>query len=85
MQEPFGFTSAAEGFVFLGACLAGFVYGKILFRDGWVAMRNRVWKRARLIYAVHISLVLLMGLIALCLSSRLPRWRTISTALSRIH
>ena len=28
MQEPFGFTSAAEGFVFLGACLAGLFTGK---------------------------------------------------------
>ena len=26
LQEPFGFTSAAEGFIFLSACLAGLAW-----------------------------------------------------------
>src|SRR5258708_30844937 len=57
LQEPFGYTSAAEGFVFLGACLAGFVYGKTYLRADWRAMAPRAWIRAREIYFVHFVLV----------------------------
>jgi hypothetical protein len=63
-QEPFGFVSAAEGFVFLGACLAGFVYGKTYVRDGWTAMSQRVWKRLTQIYQVHLGLLLPIALLA---------------------
>src|SRR5215471_1138604 len=46
-QEPFGFVSAAEGFVFLGACLAGFIYGKTYLQGGSRVMSQRVWTRAK--------------------------------------
>ncbi len=57
LHEPFGYLSAAEGFVFLGACLAGFVFGKIRRRDGASAMRARVYARVRRIYQTHLALV----------------------------
>ncbi len=72
LQEPFGYTSAAEGFVFLGACLAGFVYGKTYLRADWAAMARRAWIRARQIYFVHLALVVPFALFAWALGDRLP-------------
>ena len=64
LQEPFGFTSAAEGFIFLSACLAGMVFGKSYLRGGWTEMSNRVWNRAKLVYIVHLAVLLPVALIA---------------------
>ena len=64
LREPFGFTSAAEGFIFLSACLAGLVYGKIYNNKGWEPMSTKVWRRARLVYIVHLSLLLAVVLTA---------------------
>ena len=58
LREPFGFASAAEGFIFLSACLAGLVYGRIYTNKGWEPMSIKVWRRARLVYIVHLSLLL---------------------------
>ena len=64
LQEPFGFTSAAEGFIFLSACLAGMVYGKIYLLNGWSEMSGRVWNRAKLVYIVHMAVLLSVALTA---------------------
>ena len=64
LQEPFGFTSAAEGFIFLSACLAGMVYGKTYLKGGWTEMSRRVWNRAKLVYVVHLAVLLPVALIA---------------------
>ena len=64
LQEPFGFTSAAEGFIFLSACLAGLVYGKTYLKGGWAEMSRRVWNRAKLVYIVHLAVLLPVALIA---------------------
>lgn len=64
LQEPFGFTSAAEGFIFLSACLAGMVYGKTYLKSGWTEMSRRVWSRAKLVYIVHLAVLLPVALIA---------------------
>lgn len=64
LREPFGFTSAAEGFIFLSACLAGIVYGRIYINKGWEPMSTKVWRRARLVYIVHLSLLLSVVLTA---------------------
>ena len=64
LHEPFGYLSAAEGFVFLGACLAGIVFGKIRRREGARAMRARVFARVRRIYQTHLALVLSAVLLA---------------------
>ena len=58
LQEPFGYTSAAEGFIFLGACLSGLVYGRTYGRADWPTMSRRAWNRARLIYLVHLAVLL---------------------------
>jgi hypothetical protein len=64
LQEPFGFTSAAEGFIFLSACLAGMIFGKSYLKSGWAEMSNRVWNRAKLVYIVHLAVLLPVALIA---------------------
>ncbi|HUB87278.1 MAG TPA: OpgC domain-containing protein, partial [Verrucomicrobiae bacterium] len=72
LQDPLGFNGAAEGFIFLSACLAGIVYGKTYWQADWHAMSHRVWKRARQIYLVHLAMLLPIALMALVLASRLP-------------
>lgn len=57
LQEPLGFNGAAEGFIFLSACLAGLVYGKNFSQSGWPAMSRRVWKRTGWIYFVHLAVL----------------------------
>jgi hypothetical protein len=37
--QPLGFVSAAEGFVFLSAFMAGFIFTKRAVKDGIPAMR----------------------------------------------
>ena len=71
-QEPFGYISAAEGFIFLSACLAGRIYGKIYHQNDWNTMARRIWKRARLIYFVHLGLLIPMALLAWATAGRLP-------------
>ena len=70
MQEPFGFTSAAEGFVFLCACLAGYVYGKTYRQADWKTMAHRAWGRARQIYFIHLAMVVPIALVAWVAGSR---------------
>ena len=58
IQEPFGFMSEAEGFIFLSACLAGMAYGRTYCQAGWPAMSRRVWKRTGKIYFIHLAVLL---------------------------
>lgn len=71
LQEPLGFTSAAEGFVFLGASLAGFVYGKSHLQAGWRVMSHRVWGRAGRVYLTHMAMLLPAVLLAWAAGNRL--------------
>ena len=71
LQEPLGFTSAAEGFVFLGAALAGFVYGRNYMQAGWTVMSRRVWGRAGRVYLIHLAMLLAAVLVAWAAGARL--------------
>jgi len=71
-QEPAGYVSAAEGFIFIGACMAGWVYGRTYQRQGWNAMSRRSWDRAFQIYSLHLALLLPAVLIAWVLAPVLP-------------
>ena len=71
-QDAYGCNGAAEGFIFLSACLAGRVYGKTFRQSGWTAMSRSVWKRSRLIYFVHLGVLLPVTLIAWALASKIP-------------
>ena len=58
--QPFGFVSAAEGFVFLSAYLVGTVYSHIANARGYETMRRALWSRAIKVYAAHIGLLLFL-------------------------
>ncbi|QHE86170.1 OpgC domain-containing protein [Hydrogenophaga sp. BPS33] len=57
--QPFGFVSAAEGFVFLSAYMAGRVYGRRALRDGLPAMQIAFHERALKLYLCQMALLLL--------------------------
>jgi len=57
--QPFGFVSAAEGFVFLSAFMAGRVYGKRARSEGLQAMRAAFHARALKLYLCQLGLLLL--------------------------
>ncbi|KKB85814.1 hypothetical protein VW29_05865 [Devosia limi DSM 17137] len=58
-SRNFGFSDAAEAFVFMSGMAAGLAYSN-RFRTGsiWLAM-TRVWARARQLYFVHLSITML--------------------------
>lgn len=57
--EPLGFISAAEGFVFLSACMAGKVFTQYQQRAGVQAANRWIRLRALRLYAIHMVLMLL--------------------------
>src|SRR6218665_1832991 len=57
LGQPFGFVSAAEGFVLLSAYMAGMVYGRKAWREGVPAMRKAFFLRARKIYLCQAALL----------------------------
>lgn len=71
-QDPYGCNGAAEGFIFMSACLAGRVYGKRLQQDGWSAMAHRLGQRVRLIYFVHLGVLIPATFIIWALAAKLP-------------
>lgn len=72
LQEPLGFNGAAEGFIFLSACLTGLIYGKRYSTGGWRAMSQRIWNRTRLIYVVHLAVLLPVALIVWAFADQTP-------------
>ena len=65
LGQPFGFVSAAEGFVLLSAYVAGMVYDRVGRRKGIAAMERALFKRALKIYFCQAAaLVFLFTVIA---------------------
>lgn len=58
--QPFGFVSAAEGFVFLSAFLVGSVYARKARTRGYATMRRALWGRALKVYGAHVALLLFL-------------------------
>jgi len=58
--QPFGFVSAAEGFVFLSAFLVGSVYAHKARTRGYAVMRRALWSRALKVYLAHTGLLLFL-------------------------
>lgn len=60
----FGFSDAAEIFVFLAGYAAVLAYGKIYRRDGYLIACVKIMRRAWVLYVVHIFLLaMLMGIV----------------------
>jgi hypothetical protein len=55
----YGFSDAAEFFVFISGYLAGFIYGPIIAGGNFLAATKRLWKRAAQMYVAHIMLFLI--------------------------
>ena len=60
LGQPFGFVSAAEGFVLLSAYMAGLVYSRLAYRDSIDAMRKAFWRRALKIYLCQAATLLFL-------------------------
>jgi hypothetical protein len=55
----YGFSDAAEFFVFISGYLAGFIYGPFIAGGMFLAAAKRLWKRAVQMYVAHIMLFLI--------------------------
>lgn len=60
LGQPFGYVSAAEGFVLLSGYMAGLVYGRLAWSQGFDAMRQAFQRRALRVYACHAGLLLFL-------------------------
>ncbi len=60
LGQPFGYVSAAEGFVLLSAYMAGLVYGRTAQEKSIEDMSNAFWRRALKVYACHIGILLFL-------------------------
>lgn len=60
LGQPFGYVSAAEGFVLLSGFFAGMVFSRKLERHGAPAMRTALQRRAGQIYLCHIGLLMFL-------------------------
>lgn len=56
VNEPFGFISSADGFVFLSALLIGRLYIRKMMQDP-AGVRAHMWKRSLKLYAYHMFLL----------------------------
>jgi hypothetical protein len=56
VNQPFGFITSAEGFVFLSAMLVAILYTNQIAEDG-EAVRSKLWKRALMIYGYHLIML----------------------------
>jgi hypothetical protein len=58
VNQPFGFLSSAEGFVFLSALLVARIYRRQAEQNA-PALRAKLWKRALKIYGIHVVMLTL--------------------------
>src|SRR6201996_6096304 len=56
VNQPFGFITSAEGFVFLSAMLVAILYTHQIAEDG-EQVRAKLWKRALMIYGYHLIML----------------------------
>lgn len=60
LSQPFGFVSAAEGFVFLSAYMVGAIYTRRAMESSAGAMRTALWRRAGLVWLCHVGMLLFL-------------------------
>jgi hypothetical protein len=57
VNQPFGFVSSAEGFIFLSALFSGLIYFRFAEREGYPKMRSRLYRRSLRLYLYHAALI----------------------------
>src|ERR1700737_3009276 len=65
VNQPFGFVSAAEGFIFLSALFTGRIYFRMAEHDGYRAMTLKLWARTLRLYGYHALLLAFVFLVFL--------------------
>ncbi len=70
VNQPFGFISAAEGFVFLSALFTGRIYFRIAEKAGYGAMTRKLWARTLRLYGYHLLLLAFAFLVAVPIAAR---------------
>src|ERR1700692_2890257 len=68
-NQPFGFVSGAEGFIFLSALFTGRIYFLLAERQGDRAMVSQLWTRTLRLYIYHIVLLGVAFLVVLKLAA----------------
>ena len=63
VNQPFGFVSGAEGFIFLSALFTGRIYFLLAQSQGDRAMTTQLWTRTLRLYIYHVSLLALAFLL----------------------
>ena len=69
-NQPFGFVSASEGFIFLSALFTGRIYFRLAQREGYAAMRTRLLLRTLRLYGYHALLLGFAFLVAVPIAAR---------------
>ena len=64
VNQPFGYISASEGFIFLSALFTGRIYFRLLERDGAGAMGAKLFARTLRLYRYHVVLLLAAFVVA---------------------
>jgi hypothetical protein len=62
-NQPIGFVSAAEGFVFISALLVGRIYMRESVEDA-ARVRGKLWRRSLQIYGYHLVMLTLLFTVA---------------------
>jgi hypothetical protein len=70
VNQPFGFVSAAEGFIFLSALFTGRIYFRMAEHDGYRPMTLKLWTRTLRLYGYHALLLAFVFLVAVPIASR---------------
>jgi hypothetical protein len=70
VNQPFGFVSAAEGFIFLSALFTGRIYYRMAQHDGYRAMTHKLWSRTLRLYGYHALLLAFAFLVAVPIAAR---------------
>src|SRR6202140_4957946 len=70
VNQPFGFVSAAEGFIFLSALFTGRIYSRMAEHDGYRTMTLKLWTRTLRLYGYHALLLAFVFLVAVPIASR---------------
>ncbi len=70
VNQPFGFVSAAEGFIFLSALFTGRIYYRMALHDGYRPMTLKLWSRTVRLYGYHALLLAFAFMVAIPIASR---------------
>ncbi len=80
VNQPFGFLSSAEGFVFLSALLVARIYSRQAAEDS-AGLKSKLWRRALKIYGIHLLMLTLAFTVVAALAATRHR-EAISNLLS---